>query len=391
MLFLKSQKDFPPLFESAGCVCFCKGTILLLKRTELKSYPGYWGIPSGKVNEKETHIHAAIRELFEETGILVSSEKLAFVGTFHVVNTDMSFLYSLFVCQLDAFPQVKIRNEEHIRHAWFKLPDALRLQLIPDLDGCLRSAVAYLEGKQFQPSLFPFLIKKESPSISSLEKAIEISPPKEGFWAAPKIGKPWYVSFGAPAVGKTSGLKAMAEKNETSKFVEDRTILRRSSRLNYYLRKAFEEDERSFFFNFQVEILPLRFWQAVAAPAYSLVDESIYSNLAYSRALYNLGWIKNYEYQAFYSIYDVFLKMLPDPTKLFHFNCEPRTIMKRINQRGRAIEKAYSSQYIEALWFSFFEVSKELSKDINVIVIDTDKLQVDDIAELYGPSKTETT
>jgi 8-oxo-dGTP pyrophosphatase MutT (NUDIX family) len=278
MLYLQEQTNYPPLFEAVGCICYSKGRILLLKRTDEKSYPGRWGIPSGKVKENESRLRAIVRELFEETGMLLSADNLYLVRTYHVITEEMSFLYTVYQCQFESIPEIKIRSEEHTRFVWFKPEEASQLDLVPGLDGCLKDVLPLLKSWPIQLELFPLQPNSKSPSVTLLEQCVKETIPQRSPLNEMKVEKPWYVSFGPPCAGKTTGLKAMSKENENLQFVEYTTILRkRTSRLNFYLRKAFEEDERSLFFHFQIEVLPVRFWQAIGAPAYSLVDDTIYS------------------------------------------------------------------------------------------------------------------
>jgi len=149
----------------------------------------------------------------------------------------------------------------------------------------------------------------------------------------------------------------MAKENSKLQFVCDNEILQNKSRLYSYLCKAFIEEERSFFFHFQIEVLTLRFWQTLNAPSQSLIDEAIFSTLAYSRALYRPGWLKEYEYQVFYSNYSTYFKFLPPPEVVFYFHCDLDTIKKRVKNRGRKIEGNYhrnsmSCRSIPANWLS---------------------------------------
>ena len=138
MLFLNEQIDHSPLFHAVGCVCRFREEILLLERAGDKSYPNCWGIPTGKVEENEELIQAMVRELFEETGILLSSENLHLFKTYHVVSEEMSFLYTVFRASFSSKPRVKIRAEEHKDFGWYALREALTLKLVPNLEGCLR-------------------------------------------------------------------------------------------------------------------------------------------------------------------------------------------------------------------------------------------------------------
>ena len=58
------------LKRSACIAVKCSDKILLVKRTKsMKRYPGLFGFPGGKVEDNESTLDCARRELFEETGI----------------------------------------------------------------------------------------------------------------------------------------------------------------------------------------------------------------------------------------------------------------------------------------------------------------------------------
>lgn len=50
--------------KSCGCIIIDEGKVLLVKQVE-----GHWGFPKGHVEENETEVQTAIREVKEETNI----------------------------------------------------------------------------------------------------------------------------------------------------------------------------------------------------------------------------------------------------------------------------------------------------------------------------------
>eukprot|EP01134_Creolimax_fragrantissima_P004591 CFRG4591T1 len=58
-----------------------KKEVLLTRRPEfMRTFPGMWVLPGGGVDAKETLEDAAIREVFEETGLRISTECLSVAG-----------------------------------------------------------------------------------------------------------------------------------------------------------------------------------------------------------------------------------------------------------------------------------------------------------------------
>jgi 8-oxo-dGTP pyrophosphatase MutT (NUDIX family)/deoxyadenosine/deoxycytidine kinase len=382
MLYRSPQRSFPALFKAVGCVYVHRGKVLLLKRGPEKSYPSYWGLPSGKVHAKETTLRAMVRELFEETAILVSADNLLFVGEFHIVNSDMSFLYSLYRIDVDTPPAVRIQ-EEHESFGWFEVEEALLLDLVPDLADCLLIAGLGPETTASQLELFPHL-REARASSRDLEEPIR-NQASDLYHDILHASRPFCITFGPPGGGKSSALEKMREFNPQLVLVVDKEPLRRGSRLRFYLKRIFEHGDQSYFFKFQTEVLPVRLRHTLRAPPNALVDESIYSNHAYSRALRELGWISSQDYQSLYQNYLCYYQLIPRDQSILYFTASLPTILTRIRRRGRVHEKFYSAEYVYALHSAFEAIAQELANDHRVSLINTDTLTPEEIARTYGP------
>jgi deoxyadenosine/deoxycytidine kinase len=158
--------------------------------------------------------------------------------------------------------------------------------------------------------------------------------------------------------------------------------LKKSLNFKEFLEKAFIEKEHKFFFHFQMEILQLRFWQSYYASNNAIVDEGIFSPLAYTKALLFLKWIDKYVFDSFFRNYSSYQAILTPPCTILYFYSSSETLASRIKRRKRPHEQYYSQQYIEALNEAFSETAAYLRKvGFDIYYINTDEKPVEQIAE----------
>lgn len=383
MLYSSPNPDHPPLFKAVGCICIANHRVLLLERGPKRSYPYHWGLPSGKLDAGETPTRAMVRELYEETGILVSAHNLTSLGEFHIVNAEMSFLYSLFSLSLASEPLVRLA-QEHTSFAWFTPDESLELDLVPDLADCFNEAGLLPNYQGSQLDLFPTLRKAPGLDFGNLESSIRERAGKLQ-QAVARPGRPFWIGFGPPGAGKTTAFRAMQARAPSFALVVDTEPLRKESRLAAYLQRIFFDGDHSYFFKFQVDALAVRFRSMVTVPPHSLLDESIYSNHAYTRALRRLGWISSFEYQTAFQLYQCFHDLLPRRLRILHFTASTTTLMSRISGRARAHEQFYSTEYVDCLREAFADLAREIRSDHQVVDINTDLLSTDHIVTAYGP------
>lgn len=105
------------------------GKILLGLRLS-KHGNGTWAPPGGKIEKHEIPIDAAIRETLEETGILLDSKQLTYIGTTEDLFPDSHYITRHYrVDDVKKEPAV-IEKDKCERWQWFdinKLPDNLFL------------------------------------------------------------------------------------------------------------------------------------------------------------------------------------------------------------------------------------------------------------------------
>ncbi len=136
--------DFVPKMYTAACYLEVDGKVLLVQRAPHKSEPGKWGVPAGKLDPGETPGEAAVRELFEETGIRAQVRSL---GALYMRLPKLSYVYSIFQVLLDHQPEVYL-SDENTNYCWASNADLEKLVLMPGAP----EGLAYFRSRAF-PSL----------------------------------------------------------------------------------------------------------------------------------------------------------------------------------------------------------------------------------------------
>jgi len=105
---------------------------LLLKRSALQEvYPSVWQVITGKQKESETFIQCALREIYEETG-LVPTEMwaLPFVATFFLPQTDSIHHSPVFGALVPFKNEIQL-SDEHEEFAWVLRDEAFNKLVMP--------------------------------------------------------------------------------------------------------------------------------------------------------------------------------------------------------------------------------------------------------------------
>jgi mutator protein MutT len=114
--------------KSAGIIIKHKDEVLLCKRSPKETMPNIWSIPGGGIENGETPVQAAIREVYEETNIELEPN-LEFVGFLDKFNEDGTKRGTMFVFVQET-KELKTPNldqashgHEHTKCKYFKLDD----------------------------------------------------------------------------------------------------------------------------------------------------------------------------------------------------------------------------------------------------------------------------
>lgn len=139
MIYLDPPENFQPKFYVVSCFIEHDGKFLMLKRHPAKTEGGKWGTPGGKRDEGETEVEALVREIQEETGIVLSPDRIGNSYPVYERYPDYDFVYHMFASTLDDKPEVVLSPTEHTDHCWVTAEDALRMpDLLLDEDACIR-------------------------------------------------------------------------------------------------------------------------------------------------------------------------------------------------------------------------------------------------------------
>ena len=104
--------------KAAGLLLIADGRVLLLKRNNTSSAPGFWAFPGGHVEPGETLIEAACRECREETGWTPTGNPKPFDRS-NAGHPAVDFTTFVLGCQ-QFIPQL---NDEHTEYAWCAIGD----------------------------------------------------------------------------------------------------------------------------------------------------------------------------------------------------------------------------------------------------------------------------
>ena len=80
--------EYPRPMLTADCVVVRHRAEVLLVRRGNEPYKGCWALPGGFMEMDETIEHCAVRELQEETGIVVSEDMIRLIGVYSAPGRD---------------------------------------------------------------------------------------------------------------------------------------------------------------------------------------------------------------------------------------------------------------------------------------------------------------
>ena len=109
---------------------FSQGKVLLVQGW-LSS--GDWSLPGGGAKKSENSKDAAVRELYEETGINVAGSSLGTLGNFVHKHPGFSYESYIYFVELDSILEPKKQALEIADAGWFSLEQIDELKLSKDV------------------------------------------------------------------------------------------------------------------------------------------------------------------------------------------------------------------------------------------------------------------
>lgn len=115
--------------------------ILLVKPPEwVSQFSGHWNFPGGVVEDGESLEKGAEREVYEETSVHCSIEKLLDTAYNDKFDTTISIFKASYISG-----ELAIQEKEISEAAWFTIEDALSLPLAFDIKKSIEKLILLLE------------------------------------------------------------------------------------------------------------------------------------------------------------------------------------------------------------------------------------------------------
>ena len=132
--------------KSCGVVLFNSGKVLLLRHSSISSRGGgHWDFPKGHMDDGETEIQTALRELEEETGIVHTNIIDGFRDTItYIFSREQKQIGKEVVFFLATTKESKvILSHEHIDYSWLDFDSAFSRLTYDNARQVLRSAIEF--------------------------------------------------------------------------------------------------------------------------------------------------------------------------------------------------------------------------------------------------------
>ncbi len=143
----------------AGVLAVHQGRVALVHERYDTWDREYWNQPGGAVEEDESPLEAAVRELAEETGLVVSVDALVPISTMVLTDMSGSVRSQAWNFTVDVEGTDLRHDDPNVREArWFTLEEAVDLLTELPYPPIAEPAVAYLRGTAPAGSAWSFAL-----------------------------------------------------------------------------------------------------------------------------------------------------------------------------------------------------------------------------------------
>lgn len=217
------------MIQTAGVIVIANNKVLLIKHKEQKGQVGHkagtYGIPAGGLDNSETPKEAAVRELFEETGIeLKEIDLTSFTNnqyTAEIERSDGTKRMFSAIYFLSTVFSIKIRETSEGRPFWCSIDKLNDYDLLPNNKEAIRNAVEFLNNPRIS-------------IIAAIGKNRELGYKNQLLWHIPEdlkrfrklteghvvvMGRKTYESIGKPLPNRTNIIISRSLENMGSKDV----------------------------------------------------------------------------------------------------------------------------------------------------------------------------
>lgn len=126
----------------AGCVIFKRDKVLLVKHKAKSAISlGLYGAPCGRVNPQEAIEEAAVREVFEETGLRVRLlKRVSQIYFAKVPLKNRTLRPSAMILYLAKIVGGRLRETEETKPFWVEIEKLSTLNLLPNTEKAVKRA-----------------------------------------------------------------------------------------------------------------------------------------------------------------------------------------------------------------------------------------------------------
>ena len=133
MLYTSRPPDIDFSRQGAICLLECHRRWLLLQNISGDDHGDLWGAPGGKLERDEQPLAGVIRELFEETGIVLAASAMSYLLQVYLVPPEgKPYSLHIFRTKLSELPnKIILDTREHQSYAWVTPEEARTYPLVP--------------------------------------------------------------------------------------------------------------------------------------------------------------------------------------------------------------------------------------------------------------------